>query len=50
MLCVFSGAVFQEIPPIILAFFRFTRLRFFVRRVFRDELSRRSGVGGVVVF
>ena len=27
-----------------------TRLWFFVRRVFWDELSRRSGAGGVVIF
>ena len=47
----FSGAVFREIPLIVLVFFfRSTRLRFFARRVFRDELSRRIGAGGVVIF
>ena len=47
----FSGAVFREIPLIVLAFFySSTLLRFFVQRVFCDELLRRSGVGAVSVF
>ena len=48
----FSGAVFRGNPLNCFGvfFFRSTCLRFFVRRGFRDELSRRIGAGGVVIF
>ena len=42
--------MFREIPLIVLSFlYSSTLLRFFVRRIFGDELWRRSGAGGVVV-
>ena len=51
MLCLFSGAVFREIPLVVSAFlYSSTLLRFFVRRVFWDERLRRSGAGVVMVF
>ena len=52
MLCVFLRRCVSGNPPNCLGvfFYSSTLLRFFVRRVFGDELSRRSGAGGVVVF
>ena len=51
MLCVFFRSCVSGNPPNCFGvFFRSTRLRFFARRVFRDELWRRSGAGGVVDF
>ena len=51
MLCVFLRRCVSGNPPNCFGiFYSSTCLRFVVRRVFRDELWRRSGVGGVVDF
>ena len=51
MLCVFFRRCVSGNPPnYVGVFFRSTCLRFSLRRVFPEELSRRSGAGGVMVF
>ena len=51
MLCVFFRHCVSGKPPNCFGvFFSSARLRFFAQRVFWDELWRRSGAGGVVVF
>ena len=51
MLCVFFRCCVSGNPPNCFGvFYSSTLLRFFVQRVFCDELLRRSGVGAVSVF
>ena len=51
MLCVFSRRCVSGNPPnsFVVFYTVLLFLGFFVRRIFGDELWRRSGAGGVVV-